>query len=100
MKSRPSRDILEAASQRGFMMKAKALGFVVGIAVAAGAIGPADAQFFPNYPVIIVPPPAQNLVVPRPKPTPKPAQPAPAAPPPDASAQSQCHFQGQTRVCQ
>jgi len=52
-------------------------------------------------PVIIVPPPAQNLVLP--------PKPKPPAPKPDASAQSpdtpntpgsgQCHYEGKTRVC-
>jgi hypothetical protein len=65
-----------------------------------GVSFPAQGQLYP-YPVIIVPPPAQNLVVPKPKPVVPRAQPAPASPPPDApaSGQIQCHFQGQTRVC-
>ena len=83
-------------------MKARAFGFAVGIALAAGAVAPADAQFFANYPVIIVPPPAQNMAIPKPAPRPaaKPAQPATAAAPGNAPAQTQCHFQGQTRVCE
>ena len=65
-----------------------------------GASFPAWGQLY-SYPVIIVPPPAQNLVVPKPKPVVPKAQPAPASPLPDApaSGQIQCQVQGQTRVC-
>ncbi len=82
------------------MMKAKVFGLAAALALAASA--PADAQFMGgNYPVIIVPPPpAQNLVLPRPAPKPA-TKPSTSAPPPEASApQIQCHYQGQTRVCQ
>jgi hypothetical protein len=84
------------------MIKARAFRLAASIALAVGAAGPAEAQFFSNYPVIIVPPPpAQNLVLP--------PKPKPPAPKPDASAQSpdtpntsgpgQCYIQGRTRVC-
>jgi len=85
------------------MTKAKILGVMVGLALGAiSASGPVQAQFMPNYPVYIVPPPpAQNLVLPRPpKPHPKAVQPAPAPPPPDAPVPdlSQC-YHGQQRTC-
>ena len=80
-------------------MRAKAFGLAAGFALALGSAAPADAQFFANYPVIIVPPPAQNLVMP--KPAPKPAKPSASAPPSEAPApEVQCHYQGQTRICQ
>jgi hypothetical protein len=66
--------------------------------IVAGA--PAQAQFMSSYPVVIViPPPAQNLVMP--KPAPKPIKPSTSAPPSAASPPdlSQC-YQGKTRVCQ
>ena len=74
-------------------MKSWILCLGVGAAIAVIASPPALAQFMTgNYPVIIVPPPpAQNLVVPKPKPI----QP----PKPDGLGPSQlhCHYQGQTR---
>jgi hypothetical protein len=84
------------------MIKARVFRLAAGLALAlGGAAAPAEAQFMTNYPVIIVPPPAQNLVLP--------PKPKPAAPQPDASAQSpntpntpgpgQCYYQGKTRVC-
>ncbi len=81
-------------------MRAQAFAAAAGLAIAFAASNPADAQFMGNYPVIIVPPPpAQNLVLP--KPAPRPAKPSTSAPPPEASApQVQCRYQGQTRVCQ
>jgi hypothetical protein len=57
-------------------VKARILRLGVGAALAVAASPPAQAQFMTgNYPVLIVPPPAQNLVVPKPKPVqaPKPA---------------------------
>ena len=81
-------------------MNKKVLGAVVGLAHAVVAGAPAHAQFMSSYPVVIVvPPPAQNLVMPKSAPKPiKPSTSAPtsAASPPDLS---QC-YQGRTRVCQ
>ena len=59
-----------------------------------GANAPACAQFMSNYPVIVVPPPpAQNLFVPKPQPiAPKPT-PAPA---PGQTQQTE-GYHGQTR---
>ena len=72
------------------------MGVGVGAALAVAANPPAQAQFMTgNYPVIIVPPPAQNFVVPKPKPTPPPK--TNDAPPP-APDQSKC-YQGRARVC-
>ena len=81
-------------------MKARVLGVAAGLALAV-ATSAAEAQFMSSpYPAIIaVPPPAQNLVLP--KPAPKPAQPAkPASPPPDSSPPdlNKC-YQGRARVC-
>ena len=65
-------------------MKAKILVATTGLALAVAASAPAEAQFMSSpYPVIIVPPPpAQNLIMPK-YPS-KPAQPAKPAPPPEA----------------
>jgi hypothetical protein len=84
-------------------MTTKVFGLTMSLGLLAfAASSPARGQFMSNYPVIIVPPPAQNLVLPpKPKPAQRATQPAPAAPPSDAPAQAQgpCRFQGQTRVC-
>ncbi len=81
-------------------MKSKLLGVAAGLALAVAGNAPAEAQFMSSpYPVIIVPPPpAQNLIMPK-YPS-KPAQPARPAPPPDAPAPdlSKC-YQGRARVC-
>jgi len=84
-------------------MKTKAFRIAGGVALLAlGSPFPARAQFFSNYPVIIVPPPAQNLVMPpRPAPKPAPAKPNASAPPPDTPNGpdvTQC-YQGRTKVC-
>ena len=77
-------------------MKARILCLGVGAALAVAASPLAQAQFMTgNYPVIIVPPPAQNFVVPKPKPTPPPKT-NDARPP--ALDQSKC-YQGRARVC-
>ncbi|RBP17682.1 hypothetical protein DFR50_102174 [Roseiarcus fermentans] len=76
---------------------------VAALALALGfaAVSPALAQFFApgGFPVIAVPPPAQNLVMPR---KPKPAPPPVSPPPTDPLSQPQivCTYHGQTRVCQ
>jgi hypothetical protein len=76
-------------------MKARILRLGVGAALAVAASPLAQAQYMTgNYPVIVVPPPAQNLVVSRPKPTPPPKT-NDASPAPD---QIKC-YQGRARVC-
>ena len=79
-------------------MATKVLGVMATLAlIALGATVPARAQFMSNYPVIIVPPPAQNLVAPRPAPKqttpdkPKPSANPPAPPPAPA-------YQGRTQI--
>jgi len=74
------------------------------IAVLAAALalaGPAQAQFGPvPFPLIVVPPPpAQNYVIPKPRSI---QPPRPVAQPPDSQTphELQCHYQGQTRVCE
>ena len=71
-------------------MKARILCLGVAAAITVIASPPALAQFMTgNYPVVIVPPPpAQNLVVPKSKPV--------QAPKPVGSG-LHCHYQGQTR---
>ena len=83
-------------------MKNKAFRIAGGVALLAfGAPLPARAQF--SYPMIIVPPPAQNYVAPKLAPkAPPPEKPRPADKPADASNPgdaSQC-YQGRTKVCQ
>jgi hypothetical protein len=76
--------------------KARILRLGVGAALAAAASPLAQAQYMTgNFPVIIVPPPAQNLVVSRPKPTPPPKT---NDAPPQAPEQIRC-YQGRARVC-
>ena len=82
-------------------MKTKALRIAGGVALLAfGAPLPACAQF--NYPMIIVPPPAQNYALPNPAPkAPPPEKPKPADKPADApnsAGVTQC-YQGRTKVC-
>ncbi len=80
-------------------MKTKAFRIAGGVALLAfGAPLPACAQF--TYPMIIVPPPAQNYVVPKPK-APPPDKLKPADKPVDApnpGDMSQC-YQGRAKVC-
>ena len=80
-------------------MTAKVLGLtIVLVALVLGATFPARGQFAPNYPVIIVPPPAQNYAAPKPAPKsttpdkPKPSASAPEPPPGPAP-----RYQGQTQ---
>jgi hypothetical protein len=81
-------------------MKAKALGLVAGLALGCGAIAPAEAQFLTNYPVIVVPPPqAQTIVVPKSSPTTTQLNKQfPASPntPPDTN---DCTYQGRVKIC-
>ena len=77
-------------------MKANICGLsMIGALIPLGAPFPAHAQFFSNYPVIVVPPPAQNYVLPKPpKPPDKPKAPDTTTSEP-APSQS---YQGRTRV--
>jgi hypothetical protein len=82
-------------------MRTKAFRIAGGVALLAfGAPLPASAQF--NYPMIIVPPPAENYVAPKPAPTaPPPEKAKPAERPADApnpGDHSQC-YQGRTKTC-
>ncbi len=91
-----------------FKTMAKGLGLrallaVAGVALGFAAGGPAEAQFFaPGYPaVIVVPPPAQGMVLPRrtrPEATPPAVQPPPADNEPGPN--HTCSYQGRTRVCE
>ncbi len=83
------------------MIKARILRRAACVAFALGATAPAEAQFMTNYPVIIVPPPpAQNMIVPRPSPTTGQSNrqfpPSPDSSPTDSS---QCTYQGRLKVC-
>jgi hypothetical protein len=77
----------------------KLFGLALSFAALALTTGsPAHAQFAPNFPMIIVPPPAQNIIVQRPTPTTTQMDrqyPAPV-PPPEVH---RCHYQGQTKFC-
>ncbi len=80
----------------------RALLAVAGVALGLAAAEPARAQYFsPGYPAVIaVPPPAQNLVVPkrtRPEAPPPPTQAPPANDEPAPNHTSS--YQGRTRVC-
>ena len=82
-------------------MGTKAFRIAGGVALLAfGAPAPACAQF--NYPMIIVPPPAQNYALPKPAPqAPPPEKPKPADKPAGAlnpGDVGQC-YQGRTKVC-
>jgi hypothetical protein len=80
-------------------MKSRIQVAAVGFALAVAANAPAKAQFMSSpYPVIIVPPPpAQNLIMPKYAPRQdQPAKPAsPEAPPPDLG---KC-YQGRAKLC-
>jgi hypothetical protein len=83
------------------MIEARTLRLAACLVFAFAAGAPAEAQFMTNYPVIIVPPPpAQNLIVPRPSPTTsqlnKQYPPSPDSSPTDAN---QCTYQGRVKVC-
>lgn len=80
-------------------MRYRAFSLAIAAALAVAAGPPAHAQFF--YPTIIVPPPAQNLVLPKrtPKPTTplsKQSQPQPPDTPPPV--QGSDRYQGRTLI--
>ena len=76
------------------------LGSAIGLAmIASSATLPAQAQFA-NYPIIIVPPPAQNYGAPKPDARAQTAtKPKPPPSAPDSAPIPSCRYQGQTRVC-
>ena len=80
----------------------RALFAVAGVALGFAA-GPARAQFFsPGYPaVIVVPPPAQGMVMPR-RTRPEATPPATQAPPTDVESAPNltCTNHGRQRVCE
>ena len=54
------------------MMRSKVFGAVASLSVAVVADAPAHAEFMSSYPaVIVIPPPAQYLVMPKPAPKPQ-----------------------------
>jgi hypothetical protein len=66
---------------------------------AFGAPFPAHGQFMSNYPIIIVPPPAQEYVLPKPAPkSPPPDRPKPPDAPAQAAPAPSGHYQGRTFV--
>ena len=73
---------------------------VIGLTLGFAVCAPAKAQFMSGtYPVIVVPPPpAQSMVMPKP---PKVRQPQPIDLPADASETHPltCRYQGQTKIC-
>jgi hypothetical protein len=84
-------------------MKTNAIRFASGIGLFAfGFAFPAHAQVFGNYPVIIVPPPAQNYVLPKPAPRPPPPdRPKPTDAPAPATSAAPApagRYQGRTFV--
>jgi hypothetical protein len=82
-------------------MTARIAGFAAGLTLVGSAIVPAHAQFMPGpFPMIVVPPPpAQNYVIPKPRSSEPPRR--TAQPPASATPHElQCHYQGQTRVCE
>ena len=81
-------------------MKTNAIRFASGFALFAfGSAFPAYGQFFTNYPVIIVPPPAQDYVLPKPAPrSPPPARQAKTSRHAGAGRAGGGHYQGRTFV--
>jgi hypothetical protein len=80
-------------------MKINDIRLAAGVALfALGAPFPASAQIFSNYPVIIVPPPAQNYALPKPAPKPPPDKPKPPDTPAQAAPAPAGHYQGRTFV--
>jgi hypothetical protein len=80
-------------------MNTNAIRFAAGVALLAfSAPFPAYGQFFSNYPVIIVPPPAQEYVMPKPATKPTPDKPKPADTPAQAAPTPSGHYQGRTFV--
>ena len=78
-------------------MTARTIGSTISLSVIlSGAAAPALAQFAPNYPVIIVPPPAQNYAAPKPESrTAAPSKPKPPADTPQPTPTQ--NYRGQTR---
>jgi len=80
-------------------VKINAFQFAAGVAfIAFGSPFPAYGQLFTNYPVIIVPPPAQNYVLPKPAPKSPPDRPKPPDTPAQAAPAPAGHYQGRTFV--
>lgn len=78
-------------------MKINAVYFAAGVALLGfGAASAARAQFMSNYPIIIVPPPAQDYAKPAPK-SPQPAKPKPSDTP-TQTAPLGGHYEGRTFV--
>ena len=82
-------------------MASKIFALAAGLGFVVAANAPAKGQFMSSpYPVIIVPPPpAQNLILPRPAPR-QGEPPKTTVPPPDASPsdRGKC-YQGRTKIC-
>jgi hypothetical protein len=85
---------------RNTSMKTNAIRFVSGVALFAFAAPfPAYGQFMSNYPIIIVPPPAQDYVLPKPAPnSPPPDKPRPPDTPAQAAPAPSGHYQGRRFV--
>ena len=79
-------------------MKARAFGLAACLALACGAIAPAEAQF--AYPVIIVPPPqVQTVIVPKSSPTTTQLNKQYPSSPDTATDKDQCTYQGRVKTC-
>ena len=76
-------------------MTARTIGSTISLSVIlSGAAAPALAQFAPNYPVIIVPPPAQNYAAPKPESrTAAPSKPKPSTDEPQSPSAPAYHGQ-------
>jgi hypothetical protein len=80
---------------RSTSMKTNAFRFAVGVALFDfAAVSPACAQFSGNYPIIIVPPPAQNYIAPKPASKPPPDKPKPTDTPVQAAPAPTGRYQG------
>jgi hypothetical protein len=81
-------------------VKTSAIGFASGLALFAfGAPFPACGQFMSNYPIIIVPPPAQDYVTPKPAPkSPPPGKPKTPDAPAEAAPTPGGHYEGRRFV--
>jgi hypothetical protein len=85
---------------RNTSMKTNAIRFVSGVALFAFAAPfPAYGQFMSNYPIIIVPPPAQEYVQPKPAPrSPPPERSKPPDTPAQAAPAPAGHYEGRRYV--